>query len=142
MIISQEKKSVAVIIWFNGKIMLSQRKGKNFKGKWAVVGGKVEKNEYILRAAQREILEECGLFFLNTEIFLLDSYVDNQWKCFIFEAFRPNYLFMDVKNNEPKKHSAWTLFSISDALKLDLMPALREYLEGKLLTINQESSKI
>jgi 8-oxo-dGTP pyrophosphatase MutT (NUDIX family) len=131
MILVPKEKSAVISVWFGDKIMLTQRKGENFKGKYAVVGGKVEKDERIIKAAQRELLEETGLYFIDTQIHLLDCYDHERWKCFLFETFSEDYLFSHVKNKEPKKHTPWKLYSIEEALKLDLMPAIRDYLLTK-----------
>ena len=124
------KKAAALLVWWDGKVMLTQRrKTPYFSGYWAAVGGSVEPNEFVEEAIRREMMEETGVFIPNYDIHLIDCYQEDDFKCFFFEAQMPPYRFKDIKNTEPKKHSPWQLFTIEEALKLPkLMPAIRELL--------------
>jgi 8-oxo-dGTP pyrophosphatase MutT (NUDIX family) len=139
-------KAVVLMLWFDDKVMLTQRKGKLWKGWYAAVGGKVEPNESIMRAAQRELYEETRMYASLADIEIVDFYQENDFKAFMFEVKYGAYRFSDVKNSEPKKHSPWQLFTIDEALALPkLMPALRNvFLEKKsnLLTKRQVRSKM
>ena len=128
------KKSVAVFMWFGDKILLSERLDvDNYSGYWSAPGGRADAEDVSLaHTAQREIKEETDMFLLREELMILDSYEHDGWRCFLFEAFKDDYLFKDIKNTEPKKHSPWKLFSIKETMKLKLMPSIREYLQEKL----------
>jgi len=126
------KKSVAVFMWFGDKLMLSERK-TTYKGMWAAAGGSVEPSDITLtNAAQREVLEETGHYGHINDFVIVDSYDHDGWRCFLFEykAYGENG-FRDIKNKEPKKHGPWKLFTVEEALALNLMPAIREYLVDK-----------
>lgn len=49
------------------KVLLIQRKGAPFRGRWAIPGGFVEMNESLEEAARRELEEETGLSGLEFE---------------------------------------------------------------------------
>ena len=126
-------RAVAIMVWFGDKVMLTQRlKTSTFSGWWAAVGGSVEHNEEIIEAARRELFEETHLFILREQLMLTDCYREDEFKCFIFEVRLAAYLFSDVKNTEPDKHSSWQLFTVKEALTLPkLMPAICEILLRK-----------
>ena len=52
---------VAVIINFAGEVLLTKRNIPPFLGEWVMPGGKIDLGEQIVRAIQREVLEEVGL---------------------------------------------------------------------------------
>ena len=57
-------KKLNVILVYNkdeSKILMCKRKKEPYKGKYNLVGGKVEKNENELHAAYRELQEETGI---------------------------------------------------------------------------------
>ncbi len=52
---------VAVIINLAGEVLLTKRNIPPFLGQWVMPGGKIDLGEPIIRAVQREVLEEVGL---------------------------------------------------------------------------------
>jgi 8-oxo-dGTP pyrophosphatase MutT (NUDIX family) len=132
----QYKKAAAIMVWFKDSrgskvLMLTKRRlaCKTFPGWYAAVGGSVEDGECAILSAQREMREETGFYLSKDDLKLIDCYVKEDLKCFIFETEIGMYRFNEIKNTEPKKHSPWKLYSPEEALKLpNLMPALREIL--------------
>lgn len=64
-------KKLNVIVVYNkeeDKILMCKREKEPYKGKFNLVGGKVEKNENELIAAYRELQEETGI--MNSDIAL------------------------------------------------------------------------
>lgn len=53
--------AVNVIVEDRGRILLVKRNKHPFKGRWSLPGGYVEYGETVEQAAQRELLEECGI---------------------------------------------------------------------------------
>ncbi len=53
--------TVDTLIEDNGRVLLIQRKGEPFDGKWALPGGFVEYGETVEHAAVREVKEEVGI---------------------------------------------------------------------------------
>jgi 8-oxo-dGTP pyrophosphatase MutT (NUDIX family) len=133
------KKAVAILAWFTqgpestNRVMLTKRlKVKHFSGWYAAVGGSVEKGECAISAATREFFEETGVYVHRDSLRLVDCYQEDDFKCFLFETVISEHRFKEIKNTEPKKHSAWTLYTPKEALKLpNLMPALKEILLTK-----------
>ena len=131
-------KSAAVMVWFTStidkpKLMLCKRlpSCKKFVGRWGAAGGKVDRGECIIAAAQRELQEETGLWVPKSDLRLIDSHYEDEFKCFVFSTEIGAYRFSDVKNPEPKKHTKWQLFTKEEALALPtLMPALQRILSS------------
>jgi 8-oxo-dGTP diphosphatase len=64
---------VAIGILFNShrQVLIAQRpEGKYQSGLWEFPGGKVEKNETVFQALQRELQEEIGVQVITAEPFL------------------------------------------------------------------------
>ena len=69
-------KKFNVILVFNkeeNKILMCKREKEPYKGKFNLVGGKVEQNEEELQAAYRELKEETGII-INDPIFF-ETYI-------------------------------------------------------------------
>jgi 8-oxo-dGTP pyrophosphatase MutT (NUDIX family) len=135
------KKCGVVILWIDGKIMLCERKKGKFKGKFGVAGGKIEEGEDIASGVSREFYEEAGAFLWTNYLRFIDCYIipEAEQKVFIFESAFNETFFRKILNTEPEKHGKWTLYTKTEALKLDLMPYIRTYLENiEQLPKNQE----
>lgn len=70
---------VSAIIIKDGKVLLSKRgtyKGKPIleSGKWALLGGYVDRDETMVEAVQREAMEEAGWILKNIQLFRI---IDN-----------------------------------------------------------------
>lgn len=117
-------------LWFGNRIMLCKRKKGIYQDLFGVIGGKVDEGERIDDGLSREIYEEAGAFIWSGELELKDVYIvkPSQLKVFVFESFRPEFTFQEIKNTEPKKHGKWTLYTQKEALKLPLTPYLQDYL--------------
>lgn len=132
-------KGTATMIWFlcktgEPKIMLAKRLApcKTFVGYWAAAGGKVDSDECAISAAQRETQEETGMKIARDQFKLVDCFVEDDFRCFLFEVHLPLHRFNEIKNTEPDKHTPWEIFTVQEALKLPrLMPALRKLLLTK-----------
>ena len=60
--------AVGILIRPNGDVLLAQRpSGKPYAGYWEFPGGKVEPDESILAALQREFMEELGIEVITAE---------------------------------------------------------------------------
>lgn len=60
--------AVGILMRTNGEVLLAQRpEGKPYAGYWEFPGGKVEANETIFEALQREFLEELGIHIRSAE---------------------------------------------------------------------------
>ena len=130
------KKAVAILLWFQfnehyaPRILLTRRKRacSGFVGYHAVPGGAVDDNEFISRAIQRELREETELNLLPIDYELIECIEEGEWQCFFYETTLSEYRFDEIKNVEPSKHTPWKLYTIEEALKLKLIPSIRQIL--------------
>ncbi len=64
-----KKIVVGIAVVFNKKILILRRKTDDFLGGyWEIPGGKLEKNETLEEAANRELAEETGLIATSLKI--------------------------------------------------------------------------
>ena len=129
------QKCGVVIVWIGGKIMLCERKGGKFKGCFSAVGGKIEKGERVLSGTCREFYEEAGAFLYEGDATFIDCYIipESEQKVFVFESFQNETFKINIKNTEPLKHGKWNFYTKQEALKLNLMPYIRQYLIAKII---------
>ena len=67
---------VACVLKKNEKILIASRpKTKNFSGFFEFPGGKVEKDECLIEALDREIFEELGISLDFSKIYYLNNYM-------------------------------------------------------------------
>lgn len=127
------RKSACASLWFGDKIMLSKVLKKcHHQGLWNSPGGKVEKDEDIFDAVCREVCEETGCRLDKSMLGLVDCYLypQRKLKVFFFTTTFNEDMFQHIKNTEPDKQSDWQLFTVKQALKLELLPSLRYYLKN------------
>lgn len=74
---------VAVVINDQGEILMMQEAKASCTGKWYLPAGKVEKNESLVSAVKREVLEETGLVIAPTTLILVEC-ANGTWFRFVF----------------------------------------------------------
>ena len=124
----KQKNAIAVIVNNDNKILLLKRSDEDKKiwmpGKWALVGGGVEKGESPQQAVEREILEETGLI------------IDKFNKRFSIQR-NPNsieHIFAcryegdptDITLNNENTNYGW--YDVDEMHFLDIVPNLIEYI--------------
>ena len=118
------------------RILLIKRKTGNYKGYWALPGGKVEKDEHLSAAAVREIKEEAGIDCTFTELFGIVSEhfkeADN-----LIEHFLINFCELKAKSSK-LQHSdegivEWFSLEKLKYMKQKLVPSDFEMIEKMLL---------
>ena len=62
---ARPKAGVGIMIIKDGQVLISKRKGSLGAGEIGFIGGHVEHGETLVEAAQREIMEECGIKVKN-----------------------------------------------------------------------------
>lgn len=138
---SHYTKIVHAALWHDNKILLSQvRKSGWHQGLWGNPGGKVEANESLISAVQREVAEETGLYLIDRAFNLIDCYIFSErcLKTFLYEVKLTPSGFVQIKNTEPNKQGPWQLFTREEALRLPLMPSLIYYLRD--YSLNEHGS--
>lgn len=121
----------AGILYTTGKKVLLLKRSADSKNplKWALVGGKREKNETPLETAKRESKEEIG-FVKGKKI----RTVNGEFVVFIFkveDTFKPNL-------NDEHLDYAWV--DLKDVPEYDLHPKLRKKWEEYLKIIKSKLS--
>ena len=122
---------VAGVIRRNGLLLIAQRMpGDTLAGFWEFPGGKVERNEELIEALQRELREELGV---ETEIgaqlqSVVHAYPDRDVRLFFYEA--------TIVSGEPKPIEAADLRWVRPAELLDYqfpeadLPLLKSLMES------------
>ena len=113
---------VAAIIFFENKILVTQRKfHKNsaFSYKFEFPGGKVENNEDKITALRRELLEELNLEITNFKHFVSYSY------CYNIEKVKLHFFISNVVELKLtlKVHEAYKLVTVKQLSQLDWLAA-------------------
>jgi ADP-ribose pyrophosphatase YjhB (NUDIX family) len=123
----KQKNAVAVIVDKDNKILLLKR-GKDpeiwMPGKWALVGGAIEKGESPQKAVEREILEETGLeidkFVKTFSIQRNPNSIEHIFAC------RYNGDPTEITLNGENTNYGW--YSVDEMKYLDIVPNLIEYI--------------
>ena len=126
---------VAAIIFFQNKILVTQRKfHKNpaFSYKFEFPGGKVENNEDKITALRRELIEELNLKLINFKHFISYNY------SYDIDEIKLHFYLSNVKKLKLtlKVHESYKLVTIKQLSKLDWLAADYEVikkLESKYL---------
>ena len=113
---------VAAIIFFENKILVTQRKYHNnaaFSYKFEFPGGKVENNEDKITALRRELLEELNLELINFKHFASYNYSYDTDKIKLhFFISNANELKLTLK-----VHKAYKLVTVKKLSQLDWLAA-------------------
>ena len=113
---------VAAIIFFQNKILVTQRKfHKNpaFSYKFEFPGGKVENNEDKITALRRELIEELNLKLLNFKHFISYNYSYDK------DEIKLHFYLSNVKklNLTLKVHESYKLVTLKQLSQLDWLAA-------------------
>ncbi|KAL6266573.1 hypothetical protein P5V15_003420 [Pogonomyrmex californicus] len=73
----------AVVINDQGEVLMIQEAKASCNGKWYLPAGRVEKNENLVSAIKREVLEETGLVIAPTTLILVEC-ANGTWFRFVF----------------------------------------------------------
>jgi 8-oxo-dGTP diphosphatase len=123
------KVGLGVMIFKDGKVLVSRRRNRHGDGEYAFPGGHLEHLESIEECARREIREECGievgeLVFLcvtNLKAYAPRHYVDLGFVC--------EWKSGEVRTLEPEKHTHW-FWCDPEMLPAPLFGATANYLEA------------
>lgn len=73
----------AVVINDQGEVLMMQEAKASCTGKWYLPAGRVEKNENLISAVKREVLEETGLVIAPSTLILVEC-ANGTWFRFVF----------------------------------------------------------
>ena len=128
---------VAVILNDDQEVLLTQRNVPPFKGEWVMPGGKIDLGEPIVKALQREVMEEVGLQVDVEDLLDVFEHVtpgdENYHFIILFYLCRPRYC--DIAHNQEEVAEArWVSQQDLAAYK---MPEGTRFILGKVFS--QES---
>ncbi len=116
---------VGILVEFDGKIILLHRNDSSPQGnRWGIPSGKVDKNETLIQATERELKEETNLSIKRLEIKYIKTYKVRHYpqQDFIYNLF---YVRLEkkerIKINE-KEHKDFKWIFPQKAIKLNLVP--------------------
>ncbi len=128
---------VAVIINDDREVLLTKRNVPPFQGEWVMPGGKIDLGEPIIRAIEREVMEEVGLQVEVVDLLDVFEHVtpgDENYH-FIILYYRCRPLFCDIRHNQDEVEEArWVAQQDLAAFK---MPEGTRFILGKVF--QQES---
>ncbi len=119
---------VAVTIWHADKVLLIQRGKQPNYGTWNIPGGLVELGETLAAAAQREIMEECGVEIATPELLTTVDIIERDAD----GAVRYHYIIIEMvarwqagvaQAGDDALAASW--FSRDELDTLDLLPQTR-----------------
>lgn len=110
----------AIIINENNEIFCAQRPlNKKFGGLWEFPGGKIEKNETLKTALERELLEELNLKVEANHIFMK---VEKEYDDFIINLTCLTCKIMDFNSFNLNEHIAYKWEKKENLLELEWVP--------------------
>ncbi|OGG05659.1 hypothetical protein A2872_04555 [Candidatus Gottesmanbacteria bacterium RIFCSPHIGHO2_01_FULL_42_12] len=124
-----KKLKVALVLFRdeNGNVLLNHRYDhqQEVEDVWEIVGGGIEENELPINTIKREIKEELG-YEIDDEKDCL-KFIDDFEEAYLFTAKFPG--FENFSGSDEVKISDLKLFSVKDAMSLNLLPVARKILE-------------
>ena len=116
------REVVAAIIFFDNKILVTQRKyhkNLNFSYKYEFPGGKIEKDEDRITALKRELLEELNLKIKNFKHFITYNYRYDE------NDIKLHFFLSEVENLKLrlKVHESYKLVTVKEMSRLDWLAA-------------------
>ena len=128
----------AVIVNSNNEILLIQEAKRSCKGLWYLPAGRVERNETLVDAVKREVLEEAGLVFEPNGLICVEENT-GMWMRFIFAGSAVGGALKDKPDSESLQ-AGW--FQNPSSVKLrskDILKAVKlglDYYNDKKRCVN------
>lgn len=104
------------MVFKNGKVLLSKRKGSHGMGEYAFPGGHLEFGESILDCARREVFEETGIKIKKIRFNRIANVTSYKEKHYVDISLICEYASGTVTVMEPDKAEFW------DWYELDSLP--------------------
>lgn len=123
------KVGVGVMVFKEGRILLSKRKGSHGSGEYAFPGGHLEYMESFAGCAIRETREECGIEIQNINFQFLANIVQYSPKHFTHIGLIADWKSGDPVVLEPEKAESWDWFEL-DSLPEPLFEICRLAVES------------
>ena len=107
------KIGIGVMIFKDGKVLLSKRKGSQGEGEYAFPGGHMEYGESFEECARRAIMEEAGIKIKNIHFLCLGTILWPDMKHYIQIGLMADWEEGQPEILEPDKLEEWIWYEIS-----------------------------
>lgn len=108
------KVGVGIMIFKEGRILFSKRKGSHGQGEYAFPGGHLEYLESFADCARREIKEECGLEIKNIRFQFLANVTKYMPKHYVHIGLLADWENGESEILEPEKSESWNWYEIDN----------------------------
>ncbi len=108
------KVGVGVMIFKEGKVLLSKRKGSHGEGEFSFPGGHLEYMEGFADCARRETLEECGIEIDNIRFQFLANVTKYAPKHYVHIGVVADWKSGEPTVLEPEKSESWRWYDVND----------------------------
>lgn len=107
------KVGVGVMIFKNGKVLLTQRKGSHGAGEYAFPGGHLEFGESIKECAIRETKEEAGIKIKDIKFLFCANVTKYEGKHYAHIGLIAKWKNGEPQLLEPEKSSGWKWYPLN-----------------------------
>ena len=108
------KIGVGVMIFKEGKVLLSKRKGSHGEGEFSFPGGHLEYMEGFADCARRETLEECGIEIDNIRFQFLANVTKYAPKHYVHIGVIADWKSGEPIVLEPEKSETWLWYNMNN----------------------------
>lgn len=123
------KVGVGVMIFKDGKVLLSQRLRSHAKGEYGGCGGHLEYMESLEDCARRETREEAGIEIENIRLLCVSNTKKHAPKHYVDIGLIADWKSGEPRVLEPEKHSPWEWYDL-DALPEPLFDIMAFYIQA------------
>lgn len=123
------KVGIGILVFKDGKVLLSKRKGSHGAGEYASPGGHLEFGESIVECARRECREETGIEIKNIRFLRLFNLKQYAGKHYIDIGLVADWKSGGLKVLEPEKAEGWNWYDL-DKLPKPLFGTVKTFLEA------------
>ncbi len=120
---------IGVMIFKDGKALLSRRKGAHGAGEYAFPGGHMEHGESFEACAKRETFEECGIEIEDVQFLFAANILDYMPKHYVHLSLTARWKSGEPVIKEPDKSGAWGWYAL-DAFPEPLFKVCRMSVES------------
>lgn len=106
------KVGIGVLVFKEGKILLTKRKGSHGAGEYAFPGGHLEYMESFAECAKRETLEECGIEIENIRFQFLSNVTKYAPKHYVHIGLLADWKSGEPQVLEPEKAEHWDWYEV------------------------------
>ncbi len=114
---NKPRVSVGVMIFKDGKVLMTKRKGSHGAGEYGFPGGHLEHMESFEDCAIRETREESGLEIKNIRFLYLTNVTKYAPKHYVHIGLVADWSSGEAQTLEPNKAEGWRWYSLDDLPK-------------------------